>query len=110
MALTRPYPRKPLEQALRVPQVLKNYNGGNPWSPSQVANALGVGAKTANYFYVTTASRDFGLTTGTRDTSEIALTELGRQTVYPRSNEEERKSLLEAFLKRQLRNPRIWLN
>ena len=36
----RPCPRRPLDQALRIPQVLREYNGGNPWSPAQVAEAM----------------------------------------------------------------------
>ena len=95
----RPYPRRTLEQALRVPEAVKAHNGGNPWEPAQVADALGVGAKTANFFYITTSSRDFGLTQGTRDTAEISLTDLGKRAVYPGNPEEEKEARLEAFLR-----------
>ncbi len=83
---------------MRVPQALRDHNGGNPWPPAQVAAALGVGAKTGNFWYITTASRDYGLTEGTRDTAEIALTSLGRKLVYPQSATDERDAKLEAFL------------
>src|SRR5256885_2213816 len=39
-----PYPRRSLEQALRVPGALRDHNGGQPWRVSEVANALGLGA------------------------------------------------------------------
>jgi nucleoside 2-deoxyribosyltransferase len=94
----RNFPRRTIDQALRVPQAIREYNGGNPWPPNQVAEALGVGGRTANFFYITTASRDFGFTEGTRDTAQISLTELGRRVVYPRSHQEERTALLEGFL------------
>jgi hypothetical protein len=45
----------------------------------------------------TAASRDFGLTTGTRDTATIALADLGREIVYAPSPEVERAKKLEAF-------------
>jgi hypothetical protein len=94
----RPYPRRNLEQALRVPRALKEYNGGNAWPPGQVAEALGLKPKSGNFFYIAGASRDFGLTSGSRDTTEIALTDLGRSTVYPESEEQERVALRKSAL------------
>ncbi len=98
MASQRQYPRRTLENALRVPEALKTHNAGNPWSSAEVAKALGVGPQSGNFWYVTAASRDYGLTTGTRDTQEIALTALGRSAVYPSSPDEERQARLQAFL------------
>lgn len=92
------FPRRTLENALRVPEALKEKNGGNSWPPAQVADALGVGAKSGNFFYVAGASRDYGLTEGSRDTAEITLTDLGRRAVYPGSSDEERQAKLDAFL------------
>jgi hypothetical protein len=88
-----------MEQALRVPQALKEHNGGNPWASAEVAKALNVGKTTANFFYITAASRDFGFTVGTRDTAEISLTELGKRVVYPQSPQEESSARLEGFLR-----------
>src|SRR5688572_20310891 len=98
MALQRPYPRRTLEIALRVPRALKDKNGGNPWPPDQVAEALGIGAKGGNFYYVSAASRDYGLTTGSRETAEIALTDLGRRVVYPESDAAQQQAYLDAFL------------
>jgi hypothetical protein len=98
-AKTRPFPRRTLEQALRVPRTLRDKNGGQPWATAEVAKALGLGPKSGNFFYLTSASKQYGLTEGTSQTPEIALTELGRRTVYPSSAEEERAALREAFLR-----------
>lgn len=95
----RTFPTKTIEQALRVPRALRENNGGNPWATPEVAKALGIGKGTANFFYLTAASRDYGFTTGTRETTHIALTELGRRAVYPQSGEEQQKANLEGFLK-----------
>lgn len=93
-----PYPRKTLEEALRIATAIKTHNAGNDWAPSEVAAALGVGGKSGNYFYLTTSSRDFGLTEGTRDSDAIKLTPLGRQAVYPSSDEQLAAAKLKAFL------------
>jgi hypothetical protein len=92
------FPRRTLEQALRIPLALREHNGGNPWPPAEVAAAIGVGGKTPNFFYITTAARDYGLTTGSRDAAEIALTDLGRRAVYPESDAQEYQARLQAFL------------
>ncbi len=98
MPSPRPFPRRTLEQALRVPRALKEYNGGNAWSSGDVADALDLGRRSANFFYISAASRDYGLTEGTRETREISLTPLGRQAVYPQSDREEQDALVQAFL------------
>jgi hypothetical protein len=94
----RTFPAKTLEQALRVPQALKEKNGGNAWPPVQVAEALGLGAKGGNFYYVAASARDYGLTTGSREAAEIAITELGREAVYPSSGDQQKRALREAFL------------
>lgn len=94
----RPYPRRALEQALRIPRAIRDHNGGKPWPAAEVAKALNIGAKSGNFFYLTSASKQYGLTEGTSRTSEISLTDLGRRAVYPDSPEQERAALKEAFL------------
>lgn len=98
MATQATFPRRTIEQALRIPRALKEKNGGNPWSPENVAKAVGLGAKGGNFFYVSGASRDYGFTRGSRDTAEIALTDLGRLAVYPPSSEAQAKAYLDGFL------------
>lgn len=99
---TRPFPKVLLSKALEIAQKIKELNGGNPWTPVQIADAIGMGPRSPDFYYVTAASRDFGLTIGTRDTETIALTELGRELVYAPSPEVERAKKLEAFNKVEL--------
>jgi hypothetical protein len=98
MPQQRPFPRRTLEQALRVPTAIKDNNGGNPWPSPQVAKALNIGERGGNFFYVTAAAQSYGLTLGTRETAEISLTDLGRQVVYPQSATQRAQGLLKAFL------------
>lgn len=95
-SIDRPYPRRTLEEAIKVPTTIRENNNGNPWPPSEVAKALGTG-KSNNFFYLTQASRDFGLTEGTRSAAVISLTELGRKAVFPKSPEEAQAAKLKAF-------------
>ena len=95
----RDFPRKTLEDAIRVPSVIKENNGSNPWAPGEVATAVKLGAKSGNFYYLTTASRDYGMTEGTRDTADISLTPLGRRIVSPTDPSDYQPALREAFFK-----------
>ncbi len=88
---------RPLSKALEISQKIKELNGGNPWTPAQIASAIEIGARSPDFYYVTAASRDFGLTTGTRDTATISLAELGREIVYASGAEIEHAKKVEAF-------------
>lgn len=94
----RPFPRVPLKEAVEIPLIIRHKNGGNPWPPSEIAEALSRGGKTTAFYYLTSASRDFGLTAGSRDTAEISLTDLGRRLAYAETPQEERSTRIEAFL------------
>lgn len=98
MPPARTFPRRTLEEALAVPTALKDKNGGNPWATDEVAKALQVAKTNNKFFYLTAASRDYGLTLGTRDAAEISLTDLGRKAVYPSSPDAEYAARLEGFL------------
>lgn len=93
-----PFPRKTLEDSLRVPSTIRTHNGGEPYDPQEIAKALNIGGRTGNFFYLTTASRDYGFTFGTRDSAEISLTPLGRQAAYPTSDAEAYSAKLRGFL------------
>src|SRR5436305_15249743 len=93
----RLFPALTLEETLPVPLAIKNINAGNPWPPAELAKAMELGAKGEKFFYLSAASRDYGLTTGSRDTPIIELTPIGRKLVYATSPEVEREATLEAF-------------
>ena len=73
-ATGRPFPRKTLEQALAIGRAIKEKNAGNAWAPKEIAAVLKIGPVSSNYYSLTAASRDYGLTIGTRDTLVIELT------------------------------------
>src|SRR3954449_2525813 len=91
------FPRTTLEKALEIPYALKDKNGGNPWEPDEIRKV--VGASQGNSWYAqTAAARDYGLTTGSRDSPPIALTELGREIVYAPDPATELTLKKQAFL------------
>lgn len=93
-----PFPRTTLEKALQVPYAIKEHNGGNPWEPEEVRKAIGVGTGGNAWFYLTAASRDYGLTAGTSSAEKIGLSDLGRELVYAPNPEVERELKTRAFL------------
>jgi len=93
-----PFPRTTLEEALKIPNAIKEHNGGNPWAPDEIRKAIGFGTGGNAWFYLTAASRDYGLTLGTRDTEKIALTDFGRDTVYAPDPDAEKTFKVRAFL------------
>src|SRR6266850_6908836 len=93
-----PFPRATLEQALKIPYAIKELNGGNPWEPDEVRKAIGAGTGGNAFFYLTAASRDYGLSIGTKDAEKIGLAELGRDIAYAPNPETEYKLKFRAFL------------
>ncbi|MHA4871245.1 hypothetical protein ACXZ1M_26505 [Duganella sp. PWIR1] len=86
-----------IEEAIVIPQKIKELNGGNPWRPSDVAQSMDRSEKSSSFFYLATSARDYGLTEGTRDTAKISLGQIGRQFVYAGNSDEEKESLQKAF-------------
>lgn len=94
------YPKATLEDAIKIIAAIKSKNGGNPWESNNIAKAVGFPSKSNNkFYYMTAASRDFGLTNGTRDAKQISLTEFGRKLAYPETQDKELTLKREALFK-----------
>jgi len=91
------FPKATLEKALQIPFAIKDKNGGNPWDPEEIRQAVAV-SQGNSWYSQTAASRDYGLTSGTRDTPLISLTELGREIAYAPTPETELALKKQAFL------------
>src|ERR1700722_13228524 len=97
-----PFPRATLEEALKIPYGIKEYNGGNSCEPDELRKAIGAGTGGNAYFYLTAAARDYGLTIGTKSAEKIALADLGREIVYAPSPDVENGLKLKAILNVEL--------
>lgn len=93
----RPYPPWTLEEAVVIPQAIRDKNNGNPWQTDDVAAACQLARMANPFFYLAAASRDYGLTIGSRDTDKISLSELGRSIVFAGDDETRKAKLREAF-------------
>ncbi|MHB1315597.1 MAG: hypothetical protein ACYCX2_08950 [Christensenellales bacterium] len=93
----RSFPSYSIREAMQIPRIIGTKNAGNPWSPEHVASALNTSRQNNSFFYLTSASRDYGFTIGTSRAKTIELTALGRKLVFPESSNEEGSSILVAF-------------
>jgi hypothetical protein len=84
----RKFPYYSIEETSKIPNLIKQNNGGNPWDTKQLSIALNVKKGTNAFYYMTAASRDYGFTIGTRETDTVELADLGRKLVYAQSQEE----------------------
>lgn len=91
------YPTRTLEDSLTIAYKIKEYNGGNAWTPAEVANAIGSSKGSSTFYYWTAAARDYGITEGTRDTTQIKLTDLGSKIVYAPNSKVELELKRQAF-------------
>lgn len=95
---SRPFPNRTLEEALAIPQAIREKNNGHPWATEDVAQAaLGVAKSNNRFFYAAAASRDYGLTIGTRDTEKIELADLGKAIVFSGDETTKRQKKIDAF-------------
>ncbi|HKW34449.1 MAG TPA: hypothetical protein VJN92_15670 [Candidatus Acidoferrum sp.] len=92
------FPRTTVEQAQKIAYAIKDHNGGNPWEPENIRTAIGAGTGGNAYFYLTSASRDYGFTIGTSTAERISLADLGRELVYAPNSDAELEARKKAFL------------
>jgi predicted nucleotide-binding protein len=93
------FPKHSLEEAVRVARALEEANGGQPLPPTETAIALGMSPGSSEFRTILSSSIKYGLTRGSYNQDRIALEELGRNIVEPKSADESRLALLSAALK-----------
>lgn len=93
----RAFPQFSIKESIQIPKVIGAQNAGNPWLVEHVATALNTSKGTNSFFYLTSASRDYGFTTGTSRAKTIELTALGRKIAFPESAEDEAQAIWDAF-------------
>lgn len=93
----RSFPQFSIKDSMQIPKIIGAQNAGNPWAVEHVATALNTAKGTNSFFYLTSASRDYGFTTGTSKAKTIELTALGRTIAFPESAEDEAQAIWDAF-------------
>jgi hypothetical protein len=95
---SRQYPKHPLEEALMVPRVLEEQNGGKPYPPTDTAIGLGISPGSSRLQTILTASLRYGLSAGSYKSEKITPTDLASEIVAPSSEEEAAAALVQAAL------------
>ena len=90
----RPFPQFSIQEAMEIPKVIGAQNAGNPWAVEHIASALNTAKGTMKFFYLTSASRDYGFTTGTSKAKSIELTAQGRKLVFPATEDDETQAMV----------------
>ena len=93
------FPKDSLEQALRVARALEEANGGQPLPPIETATALGVSPGSSDFRVILSSSLKYGLTNGSYKSDRVALDELGREIVEPKTAEERQDALVRAAMR-----------
>ena len=95
----RSYPVHPLKDALGVARGIQEANSGLPFDRIMLAGQLRTTPSSSGFVMRLTSSARYGLTLGGYNDVRISLTEAGRATVAPKSEEERRLALVESALR-----------
>ncbi len=89
-------PRRTLEQAVRVPEILHLTFAGKPATRTEITRTLGIGVRSANTHYLFASAQSYGLVV--REVEQFSLLETGRKIVAPTYDGEEKEARLKAVL------------
>lgn len=96
-APARPYPALSLQEAMRVAQVITDFNGGKPMARLLVANAMDLSPGSSLFRDTISAAAKFELTTGNFNSEIISLTPTGESVTRPRTPSERLEGLRAAM-------------
>lgn len=92
------YPGNSLEETLAVAKSIKADNAGLPMNRLDLAESLGRRPSSSGFRDIITSSSKYGLTKGTYNSDQIALTDRGLSAVAPTYDREDTEALLAAML------------
>ncbi|WP_149499008.1 hypothetical protein [Roseiconus lacunae] len=88
-------PRRTLEQAMRIPEVLHSTYAGISASRKDICGTLEIGETSPNTHYLLSAAQAYGLITKEED--QFLLSETGRKIVAPTFEGEDREAQIKAI-------------
>ena len=92
------FPRFPLKQLLKVPEVIEKYNAGRPYDRLDLAAAMNYSPNSSTFRLLLTSTRRQGLTEGGYQADKITLTSLASSIVAPTEAGQRERALKEALL------------
>lgn len=94
---TRSFPKNTLLDSLRIAQSIHDNNADQPYNRLDLAKSIDYTPESSTFRTLITSSGRFGLTKGSYQSEKIALTELGKSIVTPKSDQEKAQSLKQAL-------------
>jgi len=94
---TRVFPKNTLLDSLRIAQSIHNNNADQPYDRLDLARSLDYSPESSVLRTLITSSGRFGLTKGSYISEKIALEDLGKSIVAPKSDQEKAESLKQAL-------------
>ncbi len=91
------YPKNTLKAALKIAQAIQDNNAGQPYNRLDIAQSLDYSPESSGFRTLITSSSRYGLTQGGYAADKIALTDLGKSIVAPRTDEERNEGILQAL-------------
>ena len=92
------FPKHPLEDALLIPKAIEEKNGGNPMKADMLAKAVGYNQSNDWRFKdLLRSANQYGLVEGSGAKVTVKLEQIGSDIVAPRSIDQRKKALLQAF-------------
>lgn len=92
------FPKASLEECVRLAQAIEEKHAGNPMPSDLLVKAVDLHKSTDWRFQdMLRASSMFGITTGTGEACEVALTPLGKDIVAPASPADRARAIWQAF-------------
>lgn len=92
------FPKFSLKNTLAVAQSIEDNHAGEPYNYLDLSESLGKSPQSSSMRMLVSNSYRFGLTTGSYCAEKIALTELGKSIVAPRSDKEKMDGIAAALL------------
>lgn len=94
---SRPFPSVSLNDALVIPQGIRDHNAGHPMNRILLAGALDMGAASSDYRDLIAAANKFGLISGNYNSETLSLTNLGERLTAADSDEERLSAMRDAM-------------
>jgi len=101
---TGAFPKNTLKEALQLAQAIQDNNGGDPYNRLDLASAINTTPESSKYRTLITSSSRYVLTEGSYQAEQIALTDLGRSIVAPRTESEKNSALARSLRSIELFN------
>lgn len=91
------FPKNTLNEALKVPEAIRDQNAGKPFSKILLAEALKLSPTGGGFNTIMASAKRYALIETDASTGKTALTRIGESIVYPRSKKEQLEGLKSAL-------------